>query len=73
MIMNNHLLGDKDYDIDGFYAKTQFNAVHIGDFVIKKEASKKQITNDKIAVIMPVYNDHEYLEEAIKSILNQTY
>ena len=29
--------------------------------------------NPKISVIMPVYNAEKFLEEAIKSILNQTY
>ncbi|VEI48624.1 Putative lipooligosaccharide biosynthesis protein [Actinobacillus equuli] len=26
-----------------------------------------------ISIIMPVYNAEEYIEEAIKSVLNQTY
>jgi len=32
-----------------------------------------RISNPKISVLMSVYNDEEYLREAIESILNQTY
>lgn len=28
---------------------------------------------NKIAIIMPVYNGEEYLDESIQSVLNQTY
>lgn len=73
--MNKCLREGKQYDIEGYYQRTQFSAVHIGDFkVVKKESSgKHQLEMPKVAVVMPVYNDYEYLEEAIKSILHQTY
>ena len=29
--------------------------------------------NDKISIVVPVYNMENYLERCIKSILNQTY
>lgn len=43
--------------------------MHVGDFKIDKEVSE----SPKVAVILPVYNDYDFLEESIKSILNQTY
>ena len=29
--------------------------------------------NDKVSVIIPMYNAEEYIELTVKSILNQTY
>lgn len=45
--------------------------MHIGDF--KLQSAVKIDSQPKVAVLMPMYNDSEYLEEAIKSILSQTY
>jgi len=29
--------------------------------------------NDKISIIVPIYNVEEYVEKCIKSLINQTY
>ena len=34
-IMNDALINNREYDIDGYYAKTHFSAIHIGDFKLK--------------------------------------
>ena len=34
---------------------------------------KQEMLSELISVIMPVYNSQDFLEESIKSILNQTY
>ena len=34
---------------------------------------KGDVIMDKITVIVPIYNQENYLDECIKSILNQTY
>jgi len=39
----------------------------------RKTENQVQYPNPQISVIMPVYNADRYLEEAIQSILNQTY
>ena len=33
---------------------------------------KQEMLSELISVIMPVYNSQDFLEESIKSILNQT-
>ena len=45
--------------------------MHIGDFKLSNECPS--LPSPKVAVIMPVYNDHKYLDEAIDSVLNQSY
>jgi len=41
------------FDVEGYYAKQQFNSVHIGDF---KLADKEQLDTPLVAVVMPVFN-----------------
>lgn len=38
-----------------------------------KMQGKSEMRNDLISIILPVYNGEDFLEEAIKSILKQTY
>lgn len=45
--------------------------MHIGDFKLLDECSK--LSSPRVAVVMPVYNDHQYLKEAIESVVNQSY
>lgn len=44
--------------------------MHIGDFKIMKVTHE---SSSKVAVVMPVFNESKYLEEAIQSIITQTY
>lgn len=61
--MNKCMVEGKNLDIDGFYSRQSFNSVHIGDF--KLASDTKASPMPKVAVIMPVHNGSEYLEEAI--------
>ena len=40
--------------------------------IVKNILKLMQISNPKISIIMPVYNGEQYIEDSIKSILNQT-
>jgi glycosyltransferase involved in cell wall biosynthesis len=46
--------------------------VHIGDFKLTSEKPLDS-TQPKVAVVMPVFNDHLYLQKALESIINQSY
>jgi hypothetical protein len=61
--MNQCMKEGKNLDIENFYSRKSFNSVHIGDFKLLSDI--KAAPMPKVAVIMPVYNGSEYLEEAI--------
>lgn len=65
-VMNQCMRDGKDLDL-AYYRSKGFNSVHIGDFKILKEQS--HLIQPKVAVVMPVYNETKFLEEAIESIL----
>lgn len=44
---------------------------HIDGYLAGKKGVEKM--NDKISIIVPIYNVEKYLEECIKSLVNQTY
>ncbi len=71
-LMNQYFEEGKVYDIESYYARQQFSSVHIGDFKLFNKLHK-EIQKPKVVVLMPVYNNHEFLEDAIKSILGQSY
>ena len=71
-VMNQYMRDGRDLDVEGYYARQQFNSVHIGDF--KLSEAKEEARQPKVAVVMPVYNQKpEYLREAVESVLGQTY
>ena len=53
-----------------FYEKNQFNLERKED---DKYIYSKMLEQDKISVIVPIYNLENNVEECIKSIINQTY
>jgi hypothetical protein len=53
--LNTYLEQRKHMDLNNYYAKTQFNAVHIGDFVLSG-AQEEEVKEPLVSVVMPVYN-----------------
>ena len=49
------------------------NFLHGGKRVLNREENFKEIKNPKLSIITVVLNGEKYLEETIKSVLNQQY
>ena len=69
LMMNQYLIEKKKLAISSFYSKMFFPSVHIGDFVLSTSAMTST-PPPLVGVVLPVFNNSEYLEEAISSILN---
>lgn len=83
LFLSNTILESDLQDIDlqdNYYycfADLNLNPEKLWDNVLSKSEFKKSISNHyvfpKISVIVPVYNTEYYLEEALDSIVNQTF
>ena len=66
--MNEYLQNGVSFDLD-YYKSQEFQSVHIGDFVVKQESEKANMTSLNLAVLMPVFNTKaDHLKQAVESV-----
>jgi len=69
LVYLNKCMADKKQMDLGAYGRKEFDSVHIGDFMLEGEGTKAIGELPLVSVILPVYNNSEYLKEAIDSML----